>query len=154
MPPKNNAKKTEFLGMNFSTASGRLRKLVLFDLLERHRENICFRCNKKIKEVKQLSIEHIKPWLDKDVALFWDLDNVSFSHVNCNSAAAVKVNKIVCPEGLSWCQDCVSFLPVEQFYKTKKYGRWNGLGFICKKCDIKASIERRKNRRLRNNCGP
>jgi len=42
------------------------------------------------------SIEHVIPWLDSEdpVKLFFDLDNISFSHLKCNVEDARKVNKI------------------------------------------------------------
>lgn len=30
------------------------------------------------------SIEHIEPWIGVDPDLFWDLDNITFSHKKCN----------------------------------------------------------------------
>lgn len=53
-----NKKKTEQLGMPFGTATNRLRKLVLFDILQRHSENICFHCGGKILTADNLSMEH------------------------------------------------------------------------------------------------
>lgn len=31
-------------------------------------------------------MEHKKAWLDTDVFLFWDISNIAFSHLDCNSA--------------------------------------------------------------------
>jgi len=85
-----NSKKREQLGMSYGTASGRLRKLVLFDLLVRYGEAVCFQCGEQIKSAEELSIEHKEPWLDTDdpVANFFSLDNIAFSHLSCNSRAA------------------------------------------------------------------
>lgn len=79
-------KKSEQLGMPFGTASARLRKLILFNLLQRLGEDICFHCNNKIDKVEELSIEHKEAWLNVSPDLFWDLNNISFSHLSCNSA--------------------------------------------------------------------
>lgn len=76
--------KTAFLGMPFGTASHRLRKIVLFSLLKKHNENICFQCKKEIETVEELSMEHKKPWLNESIDLFWDMDNIAFSHLHCN----------------------------------------------------------------------
>ena len=86
---KNNQKKDNQLGMAGGTASNRLRKMVLFDLLKRHSENICFRCESKIETPDDLSIEHKRPWLDSHdpIRLFFDLDNIAFSHLTCNIGA-------------------------------------------------------------------
>jgi hypothetical protein len=79
-----NLSKNEQLGMTHGKAVNRLRKLVLFDLLKRHNENICFRCNKEIINVNQLSMDHKEPWLYNNIELFWDLNNIAFSHTKCN----------------------------------------------------------------------
>ena len=81
-------KKSKQLGMNYSTASNRLRKKVLFMLIQRLKLDECFQCNNLIVEIEDLSIEHKKPWLDDDPRLFWDMGNIAFSHRSCNSAAA------------------------------------------------------------------
>ena len=81
-------KKSKQLGMNHSTASGRLRKKILFMLIQRLKLDTCFQCKNLIVEVEDLSIEHKKPWLDEDPRLFWDMGNIAFSHRSCNSSAA------------------------------------------------------------------
>src|SRR5579864_1616417 len=78
------------LGMPRGTAANRLRKLVLFDLLIRHKENVCYRCKQQIQKAEELSIEHKRPWENVDVKLFWDLTNIAFSHLSCNCAAGKK----------------------------------------------------------------
>ncbi len=77
-------KKSKQLGMPFGTASNRLKKTILFHLLIKLKENICFQCNKEIRNEKELSIEHKEPWLDNDTKLFWDINNIAFSHLSCN----------------------------------------------------------------------
>ena len=72
--------------MPFGTAGGKLKKMILFDLLKRHSENVCYRCGNEIESCDELSVEHKKAWLHNDPALFWDLDNVAFSHLDCNMA--------------------------------------------------------------------
>jgi len=88
-------KRAEQLGMPYGTASGRLKKKVLFNLVQKLGENICFQCKKEIKTAEELSIEHKKPWYNNDVNLFWDMDNIAFSHLKCNSGARVVPKK--CP---------------------------------------------------------
>lgn len=82
-------KKQSQLGMNPSTASGRLVKDVLFSLVVETGRNVCFRCNQKIKR-EDFSIEHKTPWLDSEdpVKMFFDLDNIAFSHLSCNIKAS------------------------------------------------------------------
>lgn len=74
--------------MPVGTAWARLRKIVLFDILKRHNENICYQCGKVIESVEVLSIEHKKPWQNENPKLFWSLDNIAFSHLSCNVANA------------------------------------------------------------------
>ena len=108
-------KKAEFLGMDPGTASSKLQKKILFMLVEECGRNSCFRCGLEMSEAN-LSIEHKKEWLWEDPALFWDLDNISFSHKSCNCKAARKTNKkIESPEGMSWCSGCQDHLPIDEF---------------------------------------
>lgn len=93
-----NEEKSRQLGMPFGTASARLRKIVLFDLLCRLNEDHCYRCQGQIESVDDLSIEHKEPWLRKDNKLFWDLDNIAFSHLSCNVSFPQK-SKTSCPNG-------------------------------------------------------
>lgn len=85
-----NSKKAEQLGMPYGTACGRLRKLILFKLLRENGKDICYRCGKRIDTPEELSIEHKIDWLDSEdpVGIFFDLDNIAFSHLSCNSRAA------------------------------------------------------------------
>lgn len=84
-------KKAKQLGMNPSTAQNRLTKDILFKLICETGKNFCYHCKEEITR-ETLSIEHKTPWLDsKDpVGLFFDLDNIAFSHLSCNAAAARK----------------------------------------------------------------
>lgn len=88
MSTKSYQGKSEFLGMNVSTAISQLRKMILFKLAQETNRDICFRCGERIATIKQFSIDHKKPWLNTDPNLFWDLDNIAFSHSGCNRAAA------------------------------------------------------------------
>ena len=80
----NNEGKTKQLGMSFGAAQNRLRRIVLFDLLKRHGENFCYRCGEEIRQASQLSIEHKRAWFGQDTKLYWDTDNIAFSHLSCN----------------------------------------------------------------------
>jgi len=88
MNKSKNKKKSDQLGMNHATASGRLKKEIMFSLLQETGKDICFQCGERIERVEELSVEHKVPWLDSDnpVELFFDLDNIAFSHLSCNSA--------------------------------------------------------------------
>jgi len=81
----NNEKKYKVLGMPHGTAQNKLRKMVLFHLLKKHNENFCFQCGAEIEAVEELSIEHKKPWVNESADLFWDMENIAFSHLKCNT---------------------------------------------------------------------
>lgn len=131
-----NEKKSNQLGMPFGTATNRLRKMILFRLLQRLGEDVCFRCGCRIESVDDLSIEHKSPWLDVDMSLFWDLGNVVFSHLRCNSVRGSlgkpSPRRKVGQPGTAWCSKHQSFFPMERF--TKNRSRWNGLHDLCKDC--------------------
>ena len=123
----------ETLGMPQGTAMNRLRKMVLFRQLKKYRDNICARCEKEIENVEQLSIEHVKPWEGRSAELFWDMDNIAFSHLDCNRQhiyhGGASKRKIA-PEGMSWCVGCKKFEPVGNFNADK--ARWTGLQHYCR----------------------
>jgi hypothetical protein len=77
----------EKLGMDFNRARRILFKSILFKLVKSTKQDKCYRCKKKILSVDDLTIDHKLPWLDVDVELFWDLNNIAFSHHICNSKA-------------------------------------------------------------------
>lgn len=79
-----NKRKSDQLGIPYGTASHRLRQQLFFGLLSQAELNVCFVCGKMIETSDQMSIEHKEPWLDVDPALFWDLDNIAYSHRKCN----------------------------------------------------------------------
>lgn len=86
---QSNQKKTDQLGMPVGTASNRLRKSIIFSLLKEMNKNFCFQCGAEIQSEKELSIEHKIPYLDSEdpKQLFFDLDNIAFSHLACNVGA-------------------------------------------------------------------
>lgn len=138
-----NEKKSEVLGMPFGTASGRLRKMIIFRMAQRLGEDICFRCRERIASVDELSIEHKIPWLD-NVELFWDLDNIAFSHLTCNRPDSEKVGnsqRKIGPPGTSWCYGHEQFLPISEF--RAHTSRWNGVDYICRKCKSETEAKRR-----------
>ena len=121
------------LGMSHGAAASRLRKNILFRLLKRLGENYCFKCSELIEEVDDLSIEHKKPWEGRSAELFWDLENIAFSHSGCNKNHSYNAgghNKKIAPEGMSWCSPHQRFEPIENFFKNTS--KWNGLAESCK----------------------
>lgn len=132
-----NKEKSRQLKMPFGTASHRLRQMIMYDLLFRLDENVCFKCGEMIESVADLSIEHKVPWLRNDTRLFWDLGNIAFSHKKCNTpdrpGKAGGLRKIISPPGMSWCAKHRDHLPVEKFRAWKN--RWNGKLHYCKECE-------------------
>jgi hypothetical protein len=130
------SRKSAFLGMPHGTAANRLRKMVMFSLLEKHGENVCFKCSGKIETPEELSIEHKQPWEGVSVELFWSLENIAFSHRICNQphhyrGGGARKRKVG-PEGTAWCRRCKAFRGVAEFSRNRT--RWNGLQSWCNKC--------------------
>ena len=132
-----NKKKAEFLGMPYGTACGRLRKQIMFRLLQRLGEATCLRCGEAIESADELSVEHIKPWLYVSTNLFWDLANITFSHRRCNTTDRPSYSRRA-PAGTHWCSGCKDYRPVEQFGPPISCGKKrNGLRRLrgyCKAC--------------------
>ncbi|KKL25623.1 hypothetical protein LCGC14_2403400, partial [marine sediment metagenome] len=83
-----------------------------------------------IDNIDDFTIEHKIPWLDNDSDLFWDLDNIAFSHNRCNRPH--HESKKVGEHGMAWCHRCEQFLSKSRF--DKRSSRWNGLDWECKTC--------------------
>jgi hypothetical protein len=130
------ARKSAFLGMPHGTAANRLRKMVMFDLLRKHNENVCFKCSETIERADELSLEHKQPWEGVSVELYWSLDNIAFSHLRCNRNHRHKgggaSRRRIGPVGTAWCRHCKAFLPVSEFSRHRR--RWNGLQPWCDGC--------------------
>lgn len=105
---ESNKKKKQQLTMHIGTASAQLKKNIMFDLLKQLNKNICHQCKKEISTVKELSIEHIIPYLDSGdpVKLFFDLSNIAFSHLKCNCSAARQTKTVKHPSSYSYKKGC------------------------------------------------
>ena len=132
MSQDGNQRKAAQLGMPFGTANGRLRKSIIFRLLQRLGEDICFQCGGRIESIDTLSIEHKQPWLDSDTNLFWDMDNIAFSHLSCNSKAtrARRQEK----SGKVWCSGHQDYLPPERFGRNCSPKAERPLRYYCNEC--------------------
>ena len=132
--------------MPSETASGRLKKQIMFMLLKKLGINKCWRCSELITDVKDLSIEHKKPWLDsKDpIGLYFDLDNIAFSHIKCNIGAARKPHKIIWEEGKMYCWSCKRQRLIEEFPPSYRGKR----GKACSECHSKARTRLKRNNSL------
>lgn len=94
---KHNRKKRVLLGMSFGMASGKLKKMLLFSFMKKLDMDLCYRCGKNITKLEEFSVDHKKSWMyaENPVDAFFDIENnIAFSHIGCNVAAAYKPNKI------------------------------------------------------------
>jgi hypothetical protein len=131
-----------------STARLRLIKTILFSMLNDLKLNECFHCQEPMK-IEELSIEHKTPWLhaDDEEKLYFDLKNVTFSHISCNSSVArkphrpyvQKFTKLTQPKKRR-CWVCKKFKKHELFKKEKR--EKTGRSWICKCCHNKKQRDR------------
>lgn len=84
------------LGMYPGTANARLKKRLLFDFAKKLNFDICYRCGERIEDEFDLTIDHKVPWRHSKnpVELFFDIDNIAFSHYGCNSGNARQVTRL------------------------------------------------------------
>lgn len=89
MYPSQIKKKEQLEGMDPSLASNNLKKSIIFFLAQKCEMDICYQCGKRIETIDLLTIEHKTPFLDSDDPLdvFFDIDNIAFSHAVCNTKA-------------------------------------------------------------------
>lgn len=78
---------TDQLGISISTARNKLYKQVLFSLLKEIGKNICYRCGEPIETQDEFCLDHKVEWryADDPKRLYFDYENISFSHQGCNS---------------------------------------------------------------------
>ncbi len=136
MSKKTNDKKKEQLGMAPGTARNRLVKSMMFRMAKELDLLWCFQCGAEIEFEHELSIEHKEPWLDSDnpLKLYFDLDNIAFSHHSCNCSAARQPDRRddLDKENKSKCRTCVEVKDKSDFHKRST--RWNGVDDECKVC--------------------
>jgi len=135
----------EQLGMSHGAANHKLRKNILFNFLCRLSENVCFKCKKVIDNINDLSVEHKLPWEGRDAKLFWDLDNIAFSHLKCNTVHKISsgnkeiylkcpiyIRAKTAPKNTAWCSGHQRFLPIENFHSNTR--NVNQVASYCKDC--------------------
>lgn len=132
--------------MPYGTANHRLRKMVMFHLIRQLNQDYCFQCGAQITSVDDLSIEHKRNWKNIDAELFWDMNNIAFSHRACNvpenrRGGARRIGE----PGTSWCVMCKAFHDNARFRKNAN--RWNGLD---SSCSFIRNEKRRLNRQAKN----
>lgn len=144
-----NERKRELLGEPFGTAVSKLRKAILFKLAGLLNLDICYRCQNRIENIEEFSIEHIKSWQGSITPkeTFYDLNNISFSHLYCNISHGkreynissfkrghIPKNKKFVKDGYAWCGKCGEQI-IEKF--TKNISKSNGVQDLCKECRSK-----------------
>lgn len=145
-----NKKKDDQLGISHGTACYRLKKKILFHLVQQANLDVCYRCQEKIFDINAFSIEHKVPWLDSHdpYEVFFDIDNIAFSHLSCNvaerrsdTAECIKGNKASgykrskraqSPPGQHWCSYGQHYTVLSNFTKNK--AKFRDLESECKTC--------------------
>jgi hypothetical protein len=115
-------KKEAQLGCPLSTALYKLTKDLLFDLAIKtgHR---CFRCG-GVLDRESFSIDHKIGWMDSPDphGMFFDIGNIAYSHLNCNTAAKRTTPRSPCGSVANYNRGCRCALCLEA-KKLAKY-RW------------------------------
>jgi hypothetical protein len=96
MMETSNEKKNRLLGEPYGTATNRLRKMLLFDLVRKVGLDYCFRCGYRIETIEEFSIEHTIPWqgAENPKEAFFDLEHIAYSHSKCNSGAGLRYSGV------------------------------------------------------------
>lgn len=134
----------EQLGMPHGTANHYLRKQVLFKYIKLAGDNFCYKCGKEIISSDTLSIEHKEPWEGRDADLFWDLDNIAFSHVQCNRPHKYTERERDA-HGNVWCPVCKQFKSLDSF-SVNSLTR-SGIRSECRECNTAAKRNWRERRK-------
>ena len=91
-----NEQKYQTLGMPYGTAAHKLRKKIIYALISGTLLAVpyCYKCAGRIHSEEDMTIEHIKPWEGREngATLFWDIENIAFSHRWCNRPHVAVLN--------------------------------------------------------------
>ena len=128
------------LGMLYSTARSRLSKSIIYSLAKRLRLLNCHRCGLEIDNEKDLSIEHKESWILSSTPkkLFFDIDNIAFSHLHCNCTAG-GYSRGVIARGKDVCKNGHPFDAINTYF----YGNGNRK---CRACRAINTAARRNGR--------
>ena len=124
-------KKNKQLGEPYGTANHKLKRNLIYSLAVRLNLNTCFRCRQQITSSEVLSIDHKVDWLDSENPreTFFDLENIAFSHLNCNIAAGRR-SKITGPE--------------DPKLKHGTDNAYDKFGCRCNECKLARSVKNKK----------
>ena len=92
-PHQRRTKKMEdILGEKLSTAKSRLNRILIFELAKKCGLDKCFRCGELIDDLDDFTVDHKESWLLSNQAskLFYDIENIAFSHGKCNYDAGIQ----------------------------------------------------------------
>ena len=134
----------EQLGVSQGAANHRLRKSILYKYVRLAEDHFCYKCGSEIESVDDFSIEHKEPWEGRDTELFWSLDNIAFSHVQCNiphTRGAVRREKDV--HGRLRCGTCKEWKSLDNFHNVST--NYQGKANDCKICKSVRNKARKRN---------
>lgn len=136
----------EKLGMSHGAARNKLIKNLLWEFVCAAKKNVCFQCGTEILTIHDLSIEHKVPWekSEEPARLFFDTDNIAYSHLTCNIKAANRPRTNICGEENSFKKSCSCEACISNRRAYQK-SRWNSLG-------KEGQQELRKSKYLRFGC--
>ena len=139
------------LGMSQGAANNKLRKMLLFTLVQQTNQDNCFKCGNKIETVEEFSVEHKLPWEGRDSDLFWNLDNIAFSHLQCNKPHIYHNPNArrICVDGKYCCARCGEWKNPQDFVVQNT--KFSGRASHCKSC--KYTSDTRKNHSKQYNYG-
>lgn len=111
-PYQRRTKKIEdLLGEKLSTAKSKLNKLLMFELARKCHMDTCFRCGDKITDIADFTIDHKESWIlsDEPAKVFYDIENIAFSHAKCNYEAGPKTYVNNCENGVKENSELYNF---------------------------------------------
>lgn len=87
-------KRSSQLGMSVSTARAKLVMDLLYYMVMTHSSGTCARCGELLTR-DSFTIDHMDPWLDSDDPFhkYFDVSNIQYSHLSCNSRASRRPHK-------------------------------------------------------------
>ena len=109
--------------MDPGTAAHRLRTDILWGFVKAA-NHLCYRCGKPMTR-ETFSIDHIVPWLDSDSphTLFFDSNNIAYSHLACNVQDARRPNRISDEEFAAMTPQAQSKLLYQRACQARREGR-------------------------------
>ena len=134
-------KKSMQLAMPIGTASHRLRKMIMLQLLRELRKDSCLRCLARIKEPEDLAVDHKSCMARRVTRTVLGSRNIGFSHRRCNSIArrsakgrklGPSIHRKIGPPDNAWCTGHADFLSLTAFNQNKS--TWAGVQSFCKSC--------------------